>query len=344
MGSPGFVSSAGMRAYLAAARAAGVDNADALTAAGIDPRILGLPDVHVPGDRFAALITALADRSGDPLFGLHASEYLPPGVFNVLGYIALSASTLLEALAKVARYEKRVGDLGRVETQLRGNESRILWHCHFTRQPVRRHLVEAVFAGWLGYTRWLADDPALTPERVWFEHAGPTDARQTREYQRLFGCPVDFSQPYSALIGDRDMLARPPRRPQPHQLGPLEDHAARHLETLGIATTLSLRVRHYLQAALGGPLPDRDQVAHALRLNTRTLHRHLVAEGTGWREILDSVRLERAKTRLLESRCPQAEIAADLGYADIRCFQRSFKRHTGVTPGQYRRGVDSDGQ
>ena len=57
-----------------------------------------------------------------------------------------------------------------------------------------------------------------------------------------------------------------------------------------------------------------------------------------------SVRLERAKARLLESRCPQAEIAADLGYADIRCFQRSFKRHTGVTPGQYRRGMDSDGE
>ena len=344
MGPLGFVSATGLRAYLAAARAAGVDNAGALTAAGIDPRALDLPDLHVPGDRFEVLIAELADRSGDPLFGLHASEYLPPGVFNVLGHIALSASTLLEALAKVARYEKRVGDLGSVETRLRGNESRILWHPRFTRQPVRRHLLEAVFAGWLRYTRWLADDQTLNPERVWFEHAGPGDPQQAREYQRLFGCPVDFNQPYSALIGDRDMLARPPRRPEPHQLGPLEEHAARHLGTLGIATSLSLRVRHYLQAALGGPLPDRDQVAHALRLNTRTLHRHLLAEGTGWREILDSVRLERAKARLLESRCPQAEIAADLGYADIRCFQRSFKRHTGVTPGQYRRGMDSDGE
>ena len=341
MGPLGFVSAVGMRAYLAAARAAGVDSAGALTAAGIDAGIAARPDAHVPGDRFQALIAELAERSGDPLFGLHASEHMPQDVFNVLGYIGLSASTLLEALAKVARYEKRIGDLGRVETRLRGNESRILWHCHFTHQPVRRHLVEAVFAGWLVYTRWLADDPALIPERVWFEHAGPTDPRQAQEYQRLFGCPVELNQPYSALIGDRDMLARPPRRAEPQQLAPLEDHAARHLETLGIATSLSLRVRHHLQAALGGPLPDRDQVAQALRLNTRTLHRHLVAEGTGWREILDSVRLERAKTRLLESRCPQAEIAADLGYADIRCFQRSFKRHTGVTPGQYRRGLDS---
>lgn len=344
MGLLGFVSAAGMRAYLAAARAAGVDNASALTAAGIDTRILDFPDTHVPGERFEALIAELAVRSGDPLFGLHASEHLPPGVFNVLGHIALSTSTLLEALARVARYEKRAGDLGRVETQLRGNESRIIWHCHFTRQPARRHLVEAVFAGWLAYTRWLADDPMLSPDRVWFEHAGPGAPQQMREYQRLFGCPVDFNQPCAALIGDRGILARPPRRPEPHQLGPLEEHAARHLGTLGIATSLSLRVRHYLQAALGGPLPDRDQVAHALRLHTRTLHRHLVAEGTSWREILDSVRLERAKALLLESRRPQAQIAAHLGYADIRCFQRSFKRHTGVTPGQYRRGLDSDGE
>ncbi|HCD75577.1 MAG TPA: AraC family transcriptional regulator, partial [Alcanivorax sp.] len=190
MGPLGFVSAAGLRAYLAAGRAAGVDSAGALTAAGIDPRALDLPDLHVPGDRFEALIAELAERSGDPLFGLHASECLPPGVFNVLGYIALSASTLLEALAKVARYEKRVGDLGSVETRLRGNESRILWYPRCSRQPVRRHLVEAVFAGWLRYTRWLADDQALNPERVWFEHPGPDDPRQAGEYQRLFGCPV----------------------------------------------------------------------------------------------------------------------------------------------------------
>ncbi len=334
----GFIFAGGLQPYLAAARAAGVDTTAALADAGIKPEWLDQPDTPVPGDHFEALVVTLAQRSGDPLFGLHASEHLPPSFFNVIGYIALSAGTLLEALAKVARYEKRVGELGRVETQLRGNESRILWHCGFPRQPMRRHLIENVFAAWLRYTRWLANDDALTPERVWFEHAAPRDPREQQEYQRLFGCPVEFNQPWSALIGNRDMLARPPRQPAPQLLQPLEAHAARHLETLGIATSLSLRVRHYLQAALGGPLPDRDQVARALRLNTRTLHRHLAAEGTGWREILDSVRLERAKTRLLASPCPQAEIAADLGYADIRCFQRSFKRHTGVTPGQYRRG------
>jgi len=337
----GFISAGGLRQYLASAQAAGVDTAAALTAAGIEPGQLSEPDTRLSGERFEPLVMELARRSGDPLFGLHASEYLPPAAFNVIGYIALSASTLLEALAKVARYERRVGDLGSVETQLRGNESRVIWHCRFPRQPVRRHLIENVFASWLRYTRWLADDLALTPDQVWFEHPGPRAPREEREYQRLFGCPVHFNQPCSALIGNRDMLARPPRRPDPQQLYPLEDHAARQLETLGIATSLSLRVRHYLQEALGGPLPDRDQVARALRLNTRTLHRHLTAEGTGWRQILDSVRLERAKTRLLESRCPQAEIAADLGYADIRCFQRSFKRHTGVTPGEYRRGRDT---
>ena len=38
MGPLGFVSAAGLRAYLAAGRAAGVNIAGALTAAGIDPR------------------------------------------------------------------------------------------------------------------------------------------------------------------------------------------------------------------------------------------------------------------------------------------------------------------
>jgi AraC-like DNA-binding protein len=45
--------------------------------------------------------------------------------------------------------------------------------------------------------------------------------------------------------------------------------------------------------------------------------------------------------RLLESTASLVEIALDLGFSDQSHFNRRFKQHEGVTPGQYRRGVTS---
>lgn len=334
----GFISVAALRQYLASARVRRVDVDRALAAAGIATDELTNPEARIRGARFERLLNELVRRSDDPLFGLHTSEHVQPGSYNVMGYIAMSAGTVGEALSKVSRYEKLVGDMGTTETRLHDEHSEILWHCRYPRQPARRHLIENVFGSWLHYTRWLTGDLKLAPGEVWFEHPGPRFLHQQREYERVFRCPVRFSRPYSALIGPRRLLDYPLRQPDPTLLSTLEAHAARQLEALGIATSLGQRVRQCLEEALGGGrLPDRDQVARALRLNTRTLHRRLAAEGTGWQRILDDVRLERAKQHLRDSDCPQGEIAEDLGYADIRCFQRSFKRRTGQTPGQWRR-------
>ncbi len=60
MNSLGFISTAGIHPYLAAARQAGVDSAAALRAVGIQPRTLEHPDLQIPGDRFEALIAAVS--------------------------------------------------------------------------------------------------------------------------------------------------------------------------------------------------------------------------------------------------------------------------------------------
>ncbi len=159
-------------------------------------------------------------RSDDPLFGLHTSEHVQPGSYNVMGYIAMSAGTVGEALSKVSRYEKLVGDMGTTETRLHDEHSEILWHCRYPRQPARRHLIENVFGSWLHYTRWLTGDLKLAPGEVWFEHPGPRFLHQQREYERVFRCPVRFSRPYSALIGPRRLLDYPCASPIPRCFPP----------------------------------------------------------------------------------------------------------------------------
>ena len=51
---------------------------------------------------------------------------------------------------------------------------------------------------------------------------------------------------------------------------------------------------------------------------------------------LRRLRIEWAAARLAASESSLAEIAAGAGFADQSHFTRTFKRHLGVTPGQFR--------
>ncbi|MCU6434397.1 AraC family transcriptional regulator [Undibacterium sp. Jales W-56] len=76
-------------------------------------------------------------------------------------------------------------------------------------------------------------------------------------------------------------------------------------------------------------------MAAALELSPRSLHRLLAREGTSYQHITESVRIERAK-RLLSTALSVEDIAEELGYSDARSFRRAFKRWTTLTPSEFR--------
>lgn len=145
-----------------------------------------------------------------------------------------------------------------------------------------------------------------------------------------------FNQPWSALVSHPDVLQHRLRQPDPQLHSTLEAHAARKLQSLGIETTLAQKVRNRILASLNERLPRKEQVAEDLGLNVRTMHRRLQEEATSWQDILDNLRQELARSYLRDTGMTQMEIAEKLGYSDIRSFQRSFKRHHGMTPGEFR--------
>jgi AraC-like DNA-binding protein len=332
----GTISGAALNQYLVSARAAGVDPAQGLVHASIDPALADDPEARIPGEQFEDLLIWLIETSADPLFGLHTSQFVQPGSYSVMGYIAMSASTILEALSKVSLYEKLVGDMGVTETLMRDGLIEVRWICRHQRQPARRHLIENVLGSWVLYSRWLADNQSLSPELILLEHAAPDNRRLLEDYRRIFGCEVRFNQPCSAVLSKPEVLQHRLRQPDPQLHSTLEAHAARKLQSLGIETTLTQKVRNRILASLNERLPRKEQVAEDLGLNVRTLHRRLQEENTSWQDILDGLRQELARSYLQDTPMTQMEIAERLGYSDIRSFQRSFKRHHDMTPGEYR--------
>jgi len=80
-------------------------------------------------------------------------------------------------------------------------------------------------------------------------------------------------------------------------------------------------------------------LAEAANVSVRRLHEQFSAElSTSPMEYLRILRLERAETLLRATPLSSSEIAAHCGFYDHAHFCRLFKRRTGVTPGQFRRG------
>lgn len=81
-----------------------------------------------------------------------------------------------------------------------------------------------------------------------------------------------------------------------------------------------------------------DAAARSLDIGVRTLQRKLEDEGLQFRKIVNDVRIGRAKELLSLSNVPIAAIAMTLGYDASNNFSRAFKKDTGASPTEYRKG------
>ncbi|MEC7258808.1 MAG: helix-turn-helix transcriptional regulator, partial [Pseudomonadota bacterium] len=77
--------------------------------------------------------------------------------------------------------------------------------------------------------------------------------------------------------------------------------------------------------------------ADELGVSERSLHRKLAETGTSYRQILDNVRLRRARELLDNSDLPMSEISERLGFSEMASFSRFFRRVAGLPPSNYRK-------
>lgn len=60
------------------------------------------------------------------------------------------------------------------------------------------------------------------------------------------------------------------------------------------------------------------------------------------KQYLQNVRMEKASEMLLQTRHDINLIAKSVGYEDLFCFSKAFKRHYGISPSSYRKETEND--
>ena len=323
---------------LAGMTRAGYDPTPLLTATGIDASRLVAPAARIPLAAYAELYNRVAAALDDEACGLFSAP-LRCGGFEFLARALLGARTLEEALARLSRFLRVLLPDMTASVSRNGNHALL---CIAENRPLAETVDDGgrVFAfEWLlrlihGLACWLAGR-GLALDAVAFPYPRPPHAA---DYALIYTANSTFDARQPAVLVARfqaNLLDLPVRRDE-EALQRFLDGAPGRIATLyrrDRDTVVAVRDR--LRMALPA-LPGLDEVAAALHVSPRSLHRRLAEEGANFRQIKDALRRDLALARLAKSDAPVATIAAELGYADPSAFYRACVEWTGSAPSDYR--------
>jgi AraC-like DNA-binding protein len=112
--------------------------------------------------------------------------------------------------------------------------------------------------------------------------------------------------------------------------GAVDDEVTLH--NLDFLESFKLAIEPYLSM---GKLPI-SLAAEVTNLNVRTLQRRLAKHDVVYSDIIEEIMMSKVLKLLENKDIPITAIAMKFGYSDTSHFIRAFKRHTSLTPSQYR--------
>jgi AraC-like DNA-binding protein len=320
--------------------ASGADSEEVLLASvGLAPGVDATSAMRegIESEAYYALIERAAAPDDDALPFRYA-EALRPEDLAALGLALKTAPNVGDALTRLARYILVLTDTLEYELLDEGAGRAFVLRGRPNHRRGARIANECALAAVTTMMRRVAGAP-LTPEVVTFRHPAPAT---TAGHRAFFGCPVEFDGRQDALGLAGATLATPSR------LGDegLSAYLLAQLDTLRAERpdpSLSTRVQGAVIDALPDGLPRTERIARRLGMSERTLHRRLTEDGHTFKALADGARRDAAEALLVGGDHSLAEVAFLTGFSEQSSFQRAFKRWTGKTPAEFRRGARSRG-
>lgn len=296
-------------------------------------------DGYLSGEQFVTLVQTALQVTQDSDLGAHFGMALKISTHGYLGYAALSSATLGDAINVAQKYiATRLGWLN-IELCYEETEAVIEFACIMpVSEDVERFLFQALFFSFgvigenlLGvvplqiYARTRLTPPVDQALMERFHIGGDPEFGQTVNQIRL---PIEHLKLPLGMSDDAS-----------HQM--MVAQCERALSRLDTRVDLVTKVKQHLRNS-EGRFPTLEDVSKACFMSSRTFKRRLASHGTGYQELLDQERCERAITALRNGDDTVDAISEYLGYNDRSNFSRAFKRWTGMTPTQYRESHRKD--
>lgn len=289
------------------------------------------PDAAISIRDIIGLYKRAGEICGIRSIGLVASEGINVATHGIGGAYTSQGANLLEGCQRFRAalpFHESGSNLG---WHADGNEFTLYYQNMHHRVSGFRHggdftlrVIEDTISSYIG-SDW-------TPVRV---EVCYSDNGAIADLEAHFKAPVVLVEDRIAIVIDREELKKEQR--------PFRESGAYFVtrsDLFEYGQTLPKNFHQVVEAiakqSMVGKMPTIDEVASSLHIGTRTMQRRLEEFGTSYREVLLRLRMKRAAELLQESSLSLTQISEQLGYSYLPQFMRAFKKHYGITPGEFR--------
>src|SRR6516165_6903501 len=292
---------------------------------------------RIPVKNQIQFLGVVADKLPDPFLGIHLAENIELREMGLPCYVITSSETLGDALRRLARYSGITHEGVRI-TCHEGKDITVRFEYVGVSRLSDRHQIECFVVILVRLCRLLTG-LSLSPTGVKLAH------RRTElpvEIKKVFGCEVSFGSAVDEVIYPRTANSMATVSADSYLNSLLVRYCEEALSRRRVQSgAWRLKVENAIVPLLPHGQAQIEEIAKTLGVSTRTLARLLASEGCTFREILDAMRLDLAKSYLREQNLPNSEVAWLLGYAEVSAFVHACRRWTGKTPTQLQSKVMS---
>lgn len=282
----------------------------------------------------------------DECFGMMSGGKVRLGSFRLMCLTVIHCDNLMQALIRSGEFSEICRGF-RVRTlveSIDGNDElvrlrmagiRSLPDAEFNQLMTQANAdkIRTSLAVWHRFNCWLIGQE-IPLDHISFSFDCPDSFRELAE---TFPTTILFNQSFNGFEFKKSFL----EKPVVQNAKSLEDFlrtAPYHLVVReSIRNSVASKVRTILSKDVSESMLGAENVASQLNLSVTTLRRHLQLESTSFQKLKDECRLEAAIHYLGCQDLTNAQIAGRLGFDEPSTFFRSFKKWTGLTPGEYRK-------
>jgi len=303
-----------------------------LTAAGIDPDLFADPDNLITYAARDRLFRQCVSRTGCQHFGLLVGQRMNLKALGLVGLLMRTSPNAGRALVSIVNLLHLHSQGAVMALRVDEDVAMLTYDAFEPGLEATDQTGAGAVAMMLNVMRTLCG-PDFRPIEASFGHRRPADIEPFRKF---FKVPLYFDAEHYALVFSRDWLdVRPPGADDE-----LQQLLQKQVDVLESRYSLAFpdQVRQVLRSALVTGYFSESEIAALFSMHSHTFRRRLDASATSFHELVDECRFEMAREMLLNTSLSVSEISASMGYSRASSFIRAFRRWSGLTPGEWRKG------
>ncbi|RRC99675.1 AraC family transcriptional regulator [Amphritea balenae] len=320
----------------------GYDLSELLSELGIDPSEIEMR-TEFSAVKFGQLYQRIMWTSQDESFGMLSGGRVPNGTFRMMCHAIIHCLTLERAIWRCSSfYEICRGTKVKPSLVRKGRFAKISFAPVSTVPEAEvKNLMENQIASeirtglsmWHHFISWLIGT-RLDLKAAYFNFPQPDDAYH---YETLFQSEIKFDQHDNAIVFPARYLDYPIVQNDETLRGFLQTAPYQLIVMVDNDQTLTSQVVALLGKDFSRELPGAEDVAFKLNMSVSTLRRRLADEDSSYQKIKDECRKKAAINYMDSPQLSINDVAALMGFDEPSAFFRSFKKWTGMTPGEYRK-------